>query len=257
MLKVTLSIVALGKVIPMANIPKCKICKEEVDKTNSESYVSVSGGVAHKECEDKRIAEKEKVKCHFCKELITDKVVKRGSIKVHQSCLDEYQKSSGSTQVKTRLRTCPKCKEKVDPLSENAIDIENSTLHRECYERSKREKENLTNLLDYISLKYNIEFPTGYMLKQISDYRNKRGYSYKAMLATLKYVFEVEKIPLKEGVGLGLIPFYFEKAKAYYSKLRIAGNSATNITINNTTVKIIAVAENKRASRKSIDLSSI
>lgn len=203
------------------------------------------------------MAKEKEDKCHFCKELIADNVVKRGSLKVHQSCLDNYHKSNGTTQVKTRLRTCPKCKEKVDPLAENAIDIENSTLHRECYERSKREKENLNNLLDYISLKYNIEFPTGYMLKQVSDYRNKRGYSYKAMLATLKYIFEVEKVPLKEGVGLGLIPFYFEKAKSYYAKIRTAGNSATNITINNTTVKIIAVAENKRRSRKSIDISSL
>ncbi len=239
-------------------MPKCKLCNVEVDKNDTSSYVKKSGRYIHISCEEKRLAEKEKVCCHFCKqEIKQDEIVKRGSLKVHQSCLDNYNNSGQTNEVKTKLRTCPKCKEKVDPLSPNAMDIEDTTLHRECYERTQREKENHKMLMDYISLKYNINFPTGYMLKQIGDFKNKRGYSYKAMLATLKFIFEVEKVPIKEGVGLGLIPFYYEKAKAYYSKLRTAGNSATNITINNTTVKIIAVAENKRKSRMSIDLSSL
>lgn len=240
-------------------MPKCKLCGNEVDKNDTSSFVKKSGRYIHTSCEDKKGAEKSSVKCHFCQEAIENKedLVKRGSIKAHKSCLDKHHESGNKSGVKTRLRTCPKCKEKVDPLAENAIDIENATLHRECYERTQREKKNRQDLLDYISLKYDIEFPTGYMLRQISDYYDKRGYSYKAMLATLRFIFEVEKVPVKEGVGVGLIPFYFEKAKSYYSKLRTAGKSATNITINNKTVKIIAVAENKKRNRKSIDISSL
>ena len=240
-------------------MPKCKICGQEVDKNDTSSFIKKSGRYIHVSCEKAKKEEKKLVKCHFCQNAIENQedLVKRGSIKAHKTCLDNYHKSGDNSVVKTKLRTCPKCKEKVDPLSENAIDIENATLHRECYERIQREKKNRQDLLDYISLKYDINFPTGYMLRQISDYHDKRGYSYKAMLTTLKFIFDVERVPIKDGVGVGLIPFYFEKAKAYYSKIRTAGKTASNTTINNKTKKIIAVAENKNRKRRSIDISSL
>ena len=246
-------------------MPKCKLCGNEVDKNDTSSFIKKSGRYIHTSCEEKNETNKSnktkntKVKCHFCHEAIENKedLVKRGSMKFHKPCLEKYRNSSEKSNLKTRLRTCPKCKEKVDPLSESAIDTNNATFHIECHERIQREKKNRKELLDYISLKYDIEFPTGYMLKQISDYYDKRGYSYKAMLATMKFIFEVERVSVKDNVGVGLIPFYFEKAKAYYSKLRTAGNSASNITINNQVVKINAIKENKKRNRRSIDISSL
>lgn len=204
--------------------------------------------------------QKRKKTCGFCKGEFDNEedIVKRGSLALHQECLDEYHQSNGSVEIRVRLRTCPKCKEKVNPLDIDSIDTDTSTFHRSCYEKIQRQKKNREELLNYISLKYNVEFPTGFMLKQIADYHNKRGYSYKAMLVTLQYMFEVEKVPTKEGVGLGLIPFYFEKAKSYHQKIRTAGNSAQNIVINNKAIRVKAVApSNRRTKAGYIDLNSI
>lgn len=243
----------------MARLPKCKICKEEINKNVESSFLKKSNGYYHTTCEKSKESKKPKKKCGFCQGDFQNEedIVKRGSLAVHQTCLDEYHQSSGNVEVKVRLRTCPKCKEKVNPLDVNALDTDTATFHRSCYESLQRQKRNREELLNYISLRYNVEFPTGFMLKQITDYHNKRGYSYKAMLVTLQYMFEVEKVPTKEGVGLGLIPFYFEKAKSYHQKIRTAGNSAQNIAINNEIVKIKAIAPTKRSRVGYIDLNSI
>lgn len=258
-LAITLSIVVMEGETMSKVMPKCKLCGNEVDKNDTSSFIKKSGRYIHNTCEEQRLAEKDKPKCSFCTKVIenADDLVKRGSLKVHKQCLEQYHNTGEQAKVKTVMRTCPKCGEKVDPLSANALDTDTATYHRECYESIQRAKKNRAELTDYISLKYDIQFPTGYMLKQITDYHEKRGYSYKAMLATLRFIFEVEKIPVKENTGLGLIPFYYEKAKKYYAKLRVAGNSATNITINNKTVKVKAILENKKRTRKSIDLSSL
>lgn len=242
-------------------LPKCKVCKEEINKTDESSFIKKSNGYYHVACQVEKGAEKTKVSgtCSYCKGGFESKedMVKRGSLRFHHNCLEEYQQSSETAEIKVRLRTCPKCKEKVNPLDVESIDTDTATYHRDCYESIQRQKKNREELLNYISLKYNVEFPTGFMLKQITDYHNKRGYSYKAMLVTLEYMFDVEKVPTKEGVGLGLIPFYFEKAKSYHQKIRTAGDSAQNITINNTVVRIKAVAPSKRTKAGYIDLNSL
>lgn len=189
------------------------------------------------------MAKPKSVTCAMCSKKISEedienkKIVKRGSIAFHPECFEQY-KASNEPTIKVRLRTCPKCKEKVDPLNDDAVDVSNTTFHRECYEANKRAEKNRNDLLDYISLKYDMEFATGFMLKQISEFHNKRGYSYKAMKATLVYMFEVEKIPIKEGTGLGLIPHFYDKAKKYYQRINLAGDAAKNIEIDNTVKKI-------------------
>lgn len=243
----------------MAVSPKCKVCKEEINKNDESSFVKKSNGYYHTSCKNQKVETKKLKPCSYCKGEFESEndVVKRGSLVLHEKCLAEYQNSDGEVKLVVRLRTCPKCKEKVNPLDEGSIDTDSATYHKTCYEAIQRQKKNRDELLTYISLKYNVEFPTGYMLKQITDYHNKRGYSYKAMLATLKYMFEVEKVTTKEGVGIGLLPYYFEKAKSYYSKIMTAGKSADSVTINNTVVKVRAIEQTKRSKAGYIDLNSL
>lgn len=211
------------------------------------------------------MAKPKSITCAMCSKKISEedvenkKIVKRGSVTFHTECYEQYRNKSEDErpEIKVRLRTCPHCKKKVNPLDDDAVETTQATLHRGCYDAIERAKKNRVDLLDYISLKYNIEFPTGFMMKQISDFHNQRGYSYKAMKATLEYMFDVEKIPIKEGSGLGLLPYYYDKAKKYYAKMRVAGDAAKKIEINNTTKKITAQRPSYEIKKKRYDLSDM
>lgn len=197
--------------------------------------------------------------CSYCKEEIpleeleneNSSIIKRGTLRFHSDCFDKYSNSDEKPEIKVRMRTCPQCKGKLSPLDDDAIDSGNSTYHKGCYDAIKRAEKNRNDLIDYVALKYNMEFPTGFMLKQISEYHSKRGYSYKAMKACMVYIIEVEKIPVKEGTGLGLIPHYYERAKLYYSKLAVAREASQSVVIDNKPIKIVAkVEKNKKNSRQ-------
>jgi hypothetical protein len=58
------------------------------------------------------------------------------------------------------------------------------------------------------------------MLKQIKEYKEKRGYTYKGMTLALKYFFMVQThsadIPT-----LGIIPYVYDQAKKYWRNIEI------------------------------------
>lgn len=240
-----------------------------MNKLDEDSFTKKGQYYIHVDCQNNSEEEKaetkveaksekeEMVKCTLCKEdLPEDEVIKRGSFKVHEACLELYRSQKLDVEVKTRqLRTCPKCKEKLNPLDENAVDMGTATYHKTCYEKIQREQENRDNLYNYISVLYDIEFPTGFMMRQIAEYYGKRGYSYKGMLVTLKYIYEVERLPVLKGTGVGLISSYYERAKVYYKKIHLAGESAQTVAIDNTPRKIKVFKENNNMKKKKYNLS--
>lgn len=272
----------------MAKLPKCKVCKEEINKNDKNSFIKKSNYYVHTACQKNKkkeepVAEQlellevieatEKTEttntegdetyktfsCHFCKGSFnkSEDVVKRGSLKVHQHCLEEYQQKGQIEVTVGRMRTCPKCKEKVNPLDVNAIDRSEATYHLECYESIQRENVKRTELYDYIALKYNIEFPTGFMLRQIREYHDTRKYSYTAILTTLKYMFEIEKVSIEQRNGLGLVPYYMEKAKRHYKKIRSAGETASNLAFVHEPVKVKAIKQTRISRANKYDLSEM
>lgn len=251
----------------MARAPKCKKCKEEIDKNNKDSFTKKGQYYIHVDCleeakEEPKVEavvedgeqEDKIIKCTLCEnDLRESEMVRRGSFKVHQHCLDNYREQK--VEVSTRqMRTCPRCKEKLNPLDEDAVDMGTATYHVGCYEKMEREKKNREELYDYVSILYNIEFPTGFMMRQIAEYYSKRGYSYKGMKMTLKYIYEVERLPVLQGTGLGLIPSYYERTKQYYKKIHSAGVSAENIKISREP-RMIKVVEEKIQRRKKYNLN--
>ena len=83
--------------------------------------------------------------------------------------------------------------------------------HEKCYQDLLDRKQ----LCDYICEVWKYKKPSPKMYQQMTNYY-ERGISYKDMLLTLKYFYEVEKGDVKKSQdGIGIIPYVLERAKEY------------------------------------------
>lgn len=233
--------------------PKCKYCTKEVDK--SLEHIKKSNGYYHTDCYENFEAEKETrkkqkgtSKCAKCgNELVkkdaTTKMI--GTKFYHEECalIVEQEKRE------KKARPCAMCSQIVYIGDEGVQKDYKGYYHAECMDKKKRIAKNREELCLYIAKLYKIDYPTGFMLKQIDDFHKKRGYSYKSMLGTLMFIYEVENRQVKDGTGLGLIPFFYDKAKNYYSYLDKAKKSVgknEKLVIQNNAERIKAVKTIKR-----------
>lgn len=115
-----------------------------------------------------------------------------------------------------RLSTCKGCGKKLQP--EEKYSHASKTYCKECYEKILRDSDEYKQLIEFICTNYEIERPTGFMLKQIKDMRTEYGWSYAAMTYTLWYCKEVLGKQLIEKYGVSLVKHFYEEASNYYSQ---------------------------------------
>lgn len=104
---------------------------------------------------------------------------------------------------------------------EEAIQIGNRYYCKRCGEEKqqsiKANTDGWDQLFDYICELYDLVRPTGLMFKQLKEFReDPYNYTNAGMYLTLKYYYETLGNKVKEGTGLGIIPYYYEKAKQHY-----------------------------------------
>lgn len=195
-------------------------------------------------------------KCKYCDNEVdkTLEHVKISSRYYHKECYEKHKLE----QREKKARKCGMCGEKVYIGDEGTQKDYKDYYHHECFEKKKRIAKNREELLDYVAELYEVQYPNPFMIKQADDFYKKRGYSYKSMKATLYYIYEIEGVQLKKDAGLGLIPYYYEKAKKHFLYINNAKNAIKEekIIINNNAEKIQAVISNRRKSRK-IDIGNL
>jgi len=152
---------------------------------------------------------------------------------------------------------CKYCETDVNKEIEEFIKHSNKYYHQKCFDILEKERQDREVLTQYIMDIYKISFPTGFMLKQIKEYRTERQYTYAGMVYTLRFMYEVEKIPVKEGTGLGLITFYYEKAREYYRKLLSNQASAKNVELQKEPEIVIVEKYTRDRKPKMIDMGEI
>ena len=142
---------------------------------------------------------------------------------------------------------CIYCKLRFDrDKSKDWVQIsERRYAHKACADKVQINKTK--NELDYEELTNYIEklFGVGYVnakiAKQIKDFRETYGYTYNGMLGTLTYWYEVRGASLdKANGGIGIIPYIYDQAKDYYSKIDAA--NSLNADITNYKTKFIEIA---------------
>ncbi len=106
-------------------------------------------------------------------------------------------------------------------------------------------------LFDYICEIFNIKQPTGFIFKQMKDFRGE-GYNYTdiGMYYTLKYYYDILENKVIEGTGIGIIPYYYEKAKAHYKKVFDLEDAVNSFENKEQLVKITTKILEKRVDIK-------
>lgn len=160
---------------------------------------------------------------------------------------------------KGKTPKCKWCGEWVDKSLNDYSKTNVGYYHNQCYEQFELNKQHMSELNSYISKIYNVEFPTGWMLKQIKEYKDNRKYTYKGMELTLRFICEVENKYLREASdsGLGLIPYYYEKAKQYYINLYSVTKSAESVEIENKAEIVYLKPPDNKKKNKLINIESL
>jgi hypothetical protein len=87
-------------------------------------------------------------------------------------------------------------------------------------EEIKKNKSDWDILFDYICKLYKINKPTGMMFRQLKEFRGEEyNYTNTGMYYTLKYYYEVLENDVLEGTGLGIMPYFYDKARQHYNKV--------------------------------------
>lgn len=109
---------------------------------------------------------------------------------------------------------CPECGSYND--KENTVECKGRYYCPICYENKQKEANDYKQLMSYICELYQIEAPTGWILKQVKDFKEQFHYSYKGMRTTLNYFYEIEGNDPADSLGVGIIPFVYDEAKKFY-----------------------------------------
>lgn len=140
---------------------------------------------------------------------------------------------------------CYYCKVEFDRDKEPWDQVSNMRYaHKSCAEKFKIKKSKLEQdydeLVSYIEKLFGIGTVNAKISKQIKDYRELYGYTYEGMYATLQYWYEIKKAPLdKANGGIGIVPYIYEQAKEYYTKIDAA--NSINESIKNYKSKVIEI----------------
>jgi molybdopterin converting factor small subunit len=150
---------------------------------------------------------------------------------------------------------CPYCQEQLD--KDEAVEHKKRYYHEGCFNTWRSEVDHRKELIEYICNMYDIESPTGMMLKQIKEYQDELGYKLKGMQLALEYFHETLGNPIREGDSIGIIPYIYEEAKKHYLTKMKAEESNEEIEKNVKVVRLKSPTLHTYKKVKPIDMGSL
>lgn len=121
---------------------------------------------------------------------------------------------------------CYYCSKMFDRDKEPFVPIEGKRryAHLLCYNRAmsveKENEENKQQLENYIKELFNYTSLPESVNRQIREYLIEKNYTYKGMLKSLKYFYEIKNGDKEKAYGrIGIIPYVYEDAHNYYLAL--------------------------------------
>lgn len=164
----------------------------------------------------------------------------------------------------SRLVKCPECGKSNN--KEDTIEINKRYYCIKCGKDKQKSSNDYKNLIEYICSLYNIDSLPPIIYTQIKQYKENPDYkfTYKGIELTLKYYYEVLKnIPSEDKITLGIVPYYYEKAKNNYIEELKRKKSTKKFLDKETFFTYIPIninhkrQSNTSAKRKYINIESI
>ena len=137
--------------------------------------------------------------------------------------LSEEEKQKLIQEINEKYQSCYNMSEVSRQMGVSVSYIKKH-LNEESLEKAKEKYEERDALWFYIVRLFNrmenVDEPVSKRNIVLMNNFFKKGMPYKGQLLTLKYFFEVKKNPVEKAKGsIGIIPYVYEEARAYYSKL--------------------------------------
>lgn len=156
-----------------------------------------------------------------------------------------------------RLSTCKGCGKELQPNEKKMIGSKSYCAN--CYARAERDSIEYKQLIEFVCKNYEIDAPTGFMLKQIKEFRNDYNYPYSAITYTLWYCKEILQKELQVNYGLALVKYYYEEAKDYYTQQSRIIDHMKSISDSDIKTKVVkgTVINSNRNNNSLLDLSNL
>lgn len=144
-------------------------------------------------------------------------------------------------------------------LKEDLVKVGTQNFCKPCAAIKEKEKNDRAILYKTIQTIFQIPWPTGQMLKQISDFGTERNYTLEGMTKTLCYFVKVQrKVPFKNG-GLAFIPWNYDNAIKYYEEQEEKRKNSTDFNNEKVIIRISPIEHKTEVFRakKIIDMGAI
>lgn len=151
---------------------------------------------------------------------------------------------------------CPECEINFDRNIEPFQEHGGRWYHQACFEIRFAEIQTRNNLIDYICYLHKIKAPTGYMFKQIKEFEENNNFKPSGIQMTLQYYHEIKDNPVIQGTGIGIVEYFYDEARSYFTNLGGIAEHNKNIKVNKTE-EVIYVQPPKNRERKLIDLEGL
>lgn len=153
---------------------------------------------------------------------------------------------------------CAVCKQTLDPedAAQVAPNVYCCQIHVHewtCRQRDKEEKRKRKEkeerdyqlLVETICFYYNVDELTSLMKRQIKDFKRDYQYTYSGIRGTIDYCFRLVEPPLVPMVnaGLGIVPYYYEKAKEFYCRRREIRRQMQSLEVEDVGQKRVVVIQ--------------
>lgn len=139
-----------------------------------------------------------------------------------------------------RLVKCVYCEKTINRDTDEFIQTpQKRYAHAECASQQEIDREQRKQLEQFIFelLGENINF--GMLNKQIKTYQDEYKFTISGILGTLYYIANIKQLSFNKSQGIGLVPYYYSEARAYWNKVKNAQTSSAGIEIENKQKQII------------------